>query len=255
MTRKEVSEIIFKYIKSIGFKPYDIKYGNGYFIFDMGEDGVVHFNIRGLYGWKFAMWINTNKNELVSEDDKIEYNALQFFAQHKDNIDKFKPSRSCFLVEYKLRELENPARYQWYEIKNILQMLKRHPYISYFYDQCGRCDFTGNSFVLNYIFSKFRKYVKSIKKTYEDYMPIMWVKFKLLFCGKNKIINKIKIIDGNLGGFVCYPRWRLDILFAECSTDVLECRYLNRWFSKINRNIDLRIHRTGIEGYYYYAEE
>jgi hypothetical protein len=255
MTRREVAEVIFNYIKSIGFKPYNIKYGNGYFIFDKGEDGVVHFNIKGLFGWKFAMWINTNKEELLSDDGKIEYPALQFFTQHKDNIDKFKPSRSCFLAKYDLYDIENPAPYQWYQIKNIIKMIKRHPFISHYYDACEYCEFTGDSFIIRYFKSKLRVLFEFIKQTYKDWIPITWVRFKLLFCGKNKIINTIKIIDKNTHGFIFNPRWDLDILFNEDSTDKLECKYLNKWFSRRNKNIDLRIHRVGIEGYYNYVSE
>lgn len=255
MTRREVSEMIFNYIKSIGFKPYNIQYSNGYFIFDKGEDGVIHFSIRGLFGWKFAMWINTNKDELVSEDGKTEYPALQFFAQHKDNIDKFKPSRSCFLEEYNLRAVDNPAPYQWYQIKNIVKMIKRHPFISYYYDRCEYPEFTGRSFVLEYFKSKFRVIFRSVKTLYQDWVPITWVKLKLLFCGKNKIVNTIKIIDGNTHGCICYPRWDLDILFNKNSTNELECEYLNKWFNRRNRNIGLRIHREGIKGYYDYVRK
>ena len=253
MTRREVAELIFNYIKSIGFTPYNIKYRNGYFIFDKGEDGVIHFSIKGLYGWKFAMWINTNKDELKSEDGKREYSALQFFTQHEDNIDKFKPSRSCFLAEYNIRDIENPAPYQWYQIKNIIKMIKWHPFISHYYDKCECCEFTGNSFIYEYISRKCYVIFDSIKQTYKDWVPITWVRLKLLFCGKNKIIDNIKITDGNSHGCISSPRWTLNLLFKENSTDELEVSFLNRWFRRRNRNISFDIHRIGIDGYYDYV--
>lgn len=253
MTRKEVSAIIFNYIKYIGFKPYNIQYGSGYFIFDKGKDGVVHFYIKGLYGWKFAMWINTNKDELKSGDDKKEYPALRFFVQHEDNIDKFKPSSSFFLVEYNLNEIENPAPYQWRQIKGILQMIKRHPFISYYHDQVSYFEFTGESFILNYIKSKLRDKIKVLKHLYNDWIPITWIRFKLLFCSKNRIIKEIKIIDKNHDGWVFNPRWNVDILFNENSTNELECDWLNRWFKYRDSNIDTSLHRVGIDGYYDYV--
>ena len=63
MTRREAAEKVFSYIRKNNFEPINIQYGNGYFIFDKGEDGVVHFNIKGLHGWKFAMRINTNEDK------------------------------------------------------------------------------------------------------------------------------------------------------------------------------------------------
>jgi hypothetical protein len=255
MTRREVSEMIFNYIKSIGFKPYNIKYRNDYFIFDKGEDGVVHFSIKGLRGWKFAMWINTNKDVLMSEDSNKEYSALQFFAQHKDNIDKFKPSRSCFLAKYTLREVESPAPYQWWQIKNIIKMIKRHPFISHYYDRCECPEFTGKSFILEYVKKKTYKTAEIIKEFLGDWIPILWTKFKLLLCGKNKIVNKVNIIDGNNEDWKSYPRWTIDILFNEDSTDDEECKFLNRWFVRDYDSIRLDIHRVGIDGYYDYDRE
>ena len=200
------------------------------------------------------MWINTNKDELKSEDGKQTYHALQFFTQHKDNIDKFKPSRSAFLAEYTLRECENPAPYQWWQIKDMLKMIKRHPFISHYNDKMGGYEI-GSGYILSYIKTKIRDTLYDIGQYFKDWLPMLWIKFKLLFCSKNKIINKIKIIDGNRGGWISSPRWTLDILFDEISSEEKECLYLNKWFNNVNRNVDLRIHRIGIDGYYDYAIE
>ena len=43
MTRREATEKVFTYIRNNNFEPTNIQYGDGYFIFDMGKDGVVHF--------------------------------------------------------------------------------------------------------------------------------------------------------------------------------------------------------------------
>lgn len=40
---KKVAEFMFDIIRNMGYKPYDIEYGNGYFLFDMGENSVVHY--------------------------------------------------------------------------------------------------------------------------------------------------------------------------------------------------------------------
>ena len=69
MTRREAAEKVFNYIRENKFEPTNIQYGDGYFIFDMGADGVVHFKIKGLHGWKFAMWIETDVEKLKRESD------------------------------------------------------------------------------------------------------------------------------------------------------------------------------------------
>ena len=54
---------IFDYIKKIGFTPINAQYGNGYFIFDMGENSVVNFWIKELKGWKFGIWFYSPKDD------------------------------------------------------------------------------------------------------------------------------------------------------------------------------------------------
>ena len=95
MKNRTAANIIFKYLKSKGFTVTDIEFGDSYFVFELGDDGVTHFHIKGLRGWKFGMWINTDVKSLRKEDGTY-YPVISFFCQHEDNLDKFKPSRSFF---------------------------------------------------------------------------------------------------------------------------------------------------------------
>ena len=91
---KEVSQAWFKHIKEeFGYDVHNVEYGNGYFIFERGENSVVHFNIKQAPKFKFAIWFDYPQNE------KQFYGEWQVFAQVEENIDKFKPSRSPLLVK------------------------------------------------------------------------------------------------------------------------------------------------------------
>lgn len=70
MTRREAAEKVFQYIRDNKFTPTNIQYGNCYCIFDIGVDVVVHFNIKGLYGWRFGMWIETDPEKLKQQDSE-----------------------------------------------------------------------------------------------------------------------------------------------------------------------------------------
>lgn len=132
MTNKEASEKIFTYLRINHFEPININYKNSYFVFDMGENSVVYFNIKGLHNWQFGMWVDTNEDN--NGDEKIP--AVQFFCQHTLNIDKFKPSRSFFLQEFKLSEVKsnNP----WlYPLLPMLKTIKNHPFVSFAMDGYG----------------------------------------------------------------------------------------------------------------------
>lgn len=47
---KKVAEFMFDIIRNMGYEPYDIEYGNGYFLFDMGENlgdkNEMHFFVK-----------------------------------------------------------------------------------------------------------------------------------------------------------------------------------------------------------------
>ena len=96
-TRKDVRDVIFMSLKDDGLEPISVNTGNGYFIFDLGEDAVTIFKIRGIKRWTFGMWITDTKTKSGDPAYKIE-----LFGQHDDLIDKFKPDRSPVLETMKV---------------------------------------------------------------------------------------------------------------------------------------------------------
>lgn len=240
MNNKEIAEIVFNKIKSFGFKPYDIKYGDGYFIFDMGENSVVHFHIKGCRHWKFGMWINSEfldekylkeyceKNNCKESDLPI----VQIFAQYETCIDKFKPSRSyhcvdCFTID----------DYMCFELEYMIKHIKKHPFIAYAEDK-----HFSRFYIWYFIKSEF--YDKKIKlKNYmsEKYTYIYnWIKVQ--FIKRSKIVDKIELIDGNTEDWVTYPRYSLNITFNSDSTKE-ECKLLNFWFHKdYYKNLNLNLY-------------
>ena len=252
MTRKQAAEKIFKFIESIGFKVRDIKYGDGYFIFDKGEDSVVHFRIKGLRGWLFGMWIDTNPDKL--KKDFGEYPAVQLFCQHKDNIDKFKPSRSYFLIKLSLSDIaDEDYIYGEYEIKQMLGMIKRHPVMSYVMDRIFYEKYFGHHYIPTYIKGKFQTKKYAIRQWCEDWVPYCWTKTKMLIIKKNRIVEKVSLFDHNCEGWICSPRFKLRIFFKENSTDEDEVKFLDRWFKKDDYwNLRVEYGRVGVKGCYVY---
>jgi hypothetical protein len=255
MTNKEVAETIFNKIRSFGFKPYNICYNTGYFIFEMGKDSVVKFKIKGLRAWLFGMWIETNPDNLKSDDKNgDDYPALQFFCQYQESIDKFKPSRSYFEANYSLNDIENPSEFEYYQIKEIIKSIKRHPFISYVKDEDGS-DYFDKSYIKEYFRSRCSLLKCNAFEWIETWIPYVWTKIKIGLCNKNPILKDIKICDNNHDGWKTYPRFKLDILFNENSTNEKEIKFLNKWFKKNNYGqVSLMLHRVGIKGYYGYAD-
>lgn len=257
MTRREAAEKVFNYIRENKFKPINIQYGNGYFIFDKGEDGVVHFNIKGLHGWKFAMWINTNEEELKNENGK-DYPAIQFFCQHKLNIDKFKPSRSFHLVELSLEDVENGENWRFMDIRDMLQMIKRHPLVAFTMDACED-KYYHKSYLSCYLDMKTYRIKQAIKEWWNDTWVRVWHGSKVWFINRYKVVNKAELVDKNGDGWCVHPRYDMRIHFKKISDDVgtqekAEIKMLDFWFhDNYYDNMSLDLTREGCEGRYCYT--
>ena len=91
MTNQEVFEIYQKVLVKKGLHAKDVRWLDGYFIFEMGEDAVVHFRIKELKGWLFGIWFGQN----IDPENYID----RLFWQYEKDIDKFKPTRSHFVVD------------------------------------------------------------------------------------------------------------------------------------------------------------
>lgn len=97
---KRVNERILEKFRSRGLTidHYDI--GNGYFIFNHGENSVMNFKLKEAPQWKFGVWL-TKFKERKPRDERSsgDYINIQIFAQNELWIDKFKPTNSYFCEE------------------------------------------------------------------------------------------------------------------------------------------------------------
>lgn len=249
MTNKETAEKIFDIIKSNHFTPININYGNGYFIFDMGEDSVVHFEIKGLHGWKFAIWIDR-------KDGELKYPSVQFFCQHTLNIDKFKPSRSFFLEDIEPSDFKDEFFIK-YKIMPIIKMIKKHPFVAFAMD-AGESQYYDGSYFGKYVKIKSYRIRSKMKNWWNDAITKIWHGNKVWFLKRYKVVDMVKFIDNNSDDFICSPRFELHIHFKELSKDKetqskAELQVLNRWFKKqYYDNFYIELTREGIEGSYCY---
>ena len=256
ITRLDIKNKIFNEMKKMRFKPCKIVKQDGYFVWGMEEDSVTIFKIKGLRGWKFGMWITEqekNDNENINDNEKSM--KVEIFAQHKHNIDKFKPSASVLCFDFTVDDIENFKPYVKRQIKEMIKQMKKHPFISFYWDRHGYMRFiTENCFVF-YIKSLLEEYKEkfNIKKFYNDWFHISIIKLKLLICKNNKIIKQIKITDRNKDGWNFSTRWVVEVLFKENIDEDYEDKYLHKWFK--NRrgidNIQFNIHNESEKGEYY----
>lgn len=242
----EIAELIFNEIKKLGYKPYDIKYGNSYFIFNGYEDSVIHFRLKGLgllgKHWKFGMWINSEYlDEKYREEEKElkydeYYNIVQIFAQYDTQIDKFKPSVSSLCIKYKAYDWEKHINYlnPWHEIKSMLGMVKKHPFVCYS-ERCGEyAGYYDNSLILEFIKEESKNKIKKINEKFQTLFWLNYTKIKLFFAKKCKCINDIILYDfekENKGWSTSY-KYKILTTFKEDVSDEEMGKWVDFWFKK-----------------------
>lgn len=193
-TQKGKTEKIFSILKTYGFHAQDIQYGNGYFVFEHGKDMVVNFHIEECKGWLFGIWWNL--------EDK---NKFDFFAQFEKTIDKFKPNASTYVAE-EVEYCENCEQEIKFDVKPMLEFIKKHPYVAWEYDN----GFTYKIWDYKTPFESWKEYIKfnfQTRKRERIAKRINKKYLKLLKSICDEVFPNYKIIDENKDGIKCYPRY------------------------------------------------
>lgn len=107
---KQATDIVFnalmtelKNYRNFDITIEDIEYLDGYFIFGMGTNSVVHFHIKETPGWKYGIWWSpVERKDSTEENPAYEVDRLHcnIFTQYEEEIDKFKPSASMIATEF-----------------------------------------------------------------------------------------------------------------------------------------------------------
>lgn len=247
----EMREALFENMKKKGFIPTDIDIGDGYFIFDMGEGGNVHFHVKGLRGWKFGLWCHDEyvpSEEDMAKGYKGNPPMMEVFAQRELFIDKFKPSRSsyCETIKYssnydkdgkKIEGSWSIDEYSFYDVISMLSEIKYHPLIAFYRDvsYCDKwVDLPHWKLLKFYIehetyekWYKFKKKYKTILKDKITYHYLNHIKNKL---DKLSFVDSIEIKDNNDGYWICSSRYDMKIIFGAESDEIKEIEILKKYF-------------------------
>lgn len=172
---KTFQKEIKQFIKPLTFE--NVKYLDGYFIFGMGTNSIVHFKIKEAPGWLFGIWWSKPKKYKNAETGKYEtplYVDGNFFCQYEDNIDKFKPTYSSIQKDFSILTDWNQEKNGMgleFTIARIIEFIIKQPSLAFCQDYCG--------WNYNYEYhSKFSAWIK-------------FLKFKLHLFNKVRITNKL----------------------------------------------------------------
>ena len=225
---------ILDYIKKIGFTPINVQCGNGYFIFDMGENSVVNFWIKELKGWKFGIWFHTSKPD---ENGKKEPDSCQFFAQRELFIDKFKPAASNYCEEIKAYGKDNKFfdNFALINIKRMLYEMKYHPFISFYKGVAYNDYIDRKSLVWFYIKEnwdvKFYKTENKFNRWKDCIITRIYLNYAKKNIEKNSFVEAVKVFDGENGNWYSYPRYNINVYFNKDSNELEEAEIQEKYFN------------------------
>lgn len=123
--------------EDIKVKFKEVKYLDGYFIFETGTNSVVHFKLEETPGWKYGIWWRIPKKYYSKEEKKMvlpKYVEGHFFAQYEENIGKFKPSASN--IECKFSIVPGDKHGSLYSIARNIEFIMKEPYLAFCRDYC-----------------------------------------------------------------------------------------------------------------------
>ena len=147
---KQATELVFSALKEElnKYEPFeititDVEYLDGYFIFGMGTNSVVHFHIKETAGWKYGIWWSpVEKSESTKEQPIYDQNKLRcsIFTQYEEEIDKFKPSASMVHTDFNIELDYKTISYGLYEFTRDIKFIHDEPYLA-FYREMHYTDF------------------------------------------------------------------------------------------------------------------
>lgn len=225
---------ILDYIKRIGFTPINVQCGNGYFIFDMGENSVVNFWIKELKGWKFGIWFYISKPD---ENGKKEPDSCQFFAQKELFIDKFKPAASNYCEEIKAYGKDNKFfdNFALIDIKSMLYEMKYHPFISFYKEVAYSNYIDRKNLVWFYIKENWDVRFYDIKKKTVRWKDCTITRVYLnhvkKVLEKKSNVETVKVIDEENGNWHSYPRYNINVYFNKDSNELEEAEIQDKYFN------------------------
>ena len=244
VSNKEIAQTILSQIESFGYKPYDVTYGDGYFIFNMGDHSVVHFRLKGVWRhWKFGMWI---QSKYLSSSDPVSDNSqpyeripkvVQVFCQYDTQIDKFKPSRSDLLWELTANQYKEIGQYPYLlaGLKRMLDMVRRHPLLCY-NGLCGSTYhyYSDQSFLLEFIKEETAEYFQKLRHAFAYAWCVPYTYTKCWLAQKAKCVHHIEVhnFEKENPGFRTNHLLEVNIFFSEHSSEEQERKWLSFWFKK-----------------------
>ena len=245
----ELIETAFSQIeKETGFHIIDKEYNDSKYYEEDEKYTICEFHIKEIKGFRFALWstyIWNDESKLFDENHIKWMNSLElgyeteliFFCQYERDLDKFKPSRSGFVIGlYRNEYIKEPdpkeediEPFNLFDLDRALKYIKKHPIKSAEYAGCQT----------RYIWEDDRSGFKILRTYIHDwiyhwkYQFKNWKKLQKAIRGSKKYMKKLtqfNYIIKDQGNCV-YPR--IEVLVRR--KDKIDLELYNKDWDIINK--------------------
>ena len=168
---KQATDIVFNNLKEELTQLYklnititDVEYLDGYCLFGMGTNSIVHFHIKETPGWKYGIWWSPVAKQDYTEENPIYENdrlRCNLFTQYEEEIDKFKPSASMIAEELTIH-LDETLKDSIWRFARDIKFIHDEPYLA-FYREMHYSDFNREHISRAEAKSYFKRYFKKKK--------------------------------------------------------------------------------------------
>ena len=219
LSKKKIKEQIFAELEDLGFHVTNVNVGDGYYLFDMGKNSVVHFSIKEIRKWRFGIWITDDK-------EKKEYN-VSLFGDKIRWIDKFKPSATPISTKDTVPFAWNDQTRGHYSDVGFI--------VWHIYDQLAKLKYNrhigeyalhrGYDSFMSFVWNEFWWYdiCKPLKKFYENHVVEKVYGFVLWTLGLkyHKYVKLRPVRDRNddFNGWSVSPRYETGVEYRKDLTD------------------------------------
>lgn len=188
-----------------GFNIENEWYPDGYLVSD--DHNMWHFRLKECPGWLFGVWLDDGD----FDKESVGMYLLSVFAQPENYIDKFKPTASQVMGEYrKLKKgLKKGTSFSNWELKSwteIIRYVKDNPYLAWY----RHVNYTDYNF--EYVSpEQAKKDFQNAEKERLEHEEKQEKQYQEEYAFIKNILDKsgikYKILDGRKGGGLSIPRY------------------------------------------------
>lgn len=208
-------------LKGEGLEFSSLSTGNGYYIFEFGDETVCHFTVNGVKRWLFGIWAFEDETEGTHE----KVYRVSLFGEHTDYIDKFKPTATKLSETFVVKDQSeiDDGKYEIYDFADTIKAVKAHPALEKWFHYTTRTGSVAKFLLSDFWFYRIRKNVSSWLKNNAMHWYLKLVSAIYILRFRRKGVNFKS--DVEFRGENWHPMYELRAIYGDNEEDTVLSTY------------------------------